>query len=768
MQQLQIPTATNDLLDTAKNFILNRSLLYDSDKKDLYVKYNDELNVIGAKVDNDNIIFNENNEVALNDDIHCKTATVIPDDSGLKYKANIIFAETNSERKIILLSKISNVAGSISGMLYELGSSYSGSYHFSLSSSGSRSLNGSAFGNKATYVRVTYLDEDYIGIRFQNSNSTIYFSGYDLRNENTPPKYTTYKDSDYTKIIDLVDDSSNKSVTITYENKYNITWDFKDLIENLDENNKTTPSVQYSLTNGLFINGDFTGYVTFYPDKTVNGDKGYIESSGEGKFLKINLTNYKPILKVIFSSSADDNKERTLAVWDSNGNIIAQGNSTSCDELSILKTDILTQNSTYYIGATTSNIRIYKILLIYTNVTVTQEGHDKIEYDWEFISDMGGSNWTVGETSDLKNGLYIKRYSGYNWYSQTLNGYWSDKTIWYSTYYNSNPSLSSYIFILNVAYDNSTFTMNISSHNSNNSRTVYLLDSDGNTIASKTTTRDASWSYTIDTLSTNLNKGTYYICQSGPLNFHKMTLTCEAVEEIIEENDDQINDIIKIIDGLEETGENGDPHYLKIEDLDLSLSELKSIAADLRNSDKQIHLDLSTCTVKDDATSWEGLFNKCTSLIYFGMPQGVTNIGSDTFTGCIFLEQIKMCDSITTFSAGSNAYIFSGNRIRTYVLPINCKSIGWNTFANSGARNIIVPPDSVNTFHSMLQYGSFFNTLDYIRIYMTQTEYDKADYTLTWEHENYIGDTVDNTISAHIKIYSDLNTLLKSLNYEVD
>ena len=149
------------------------------------------------------------------------------------------------------------------------------------------------------------------------------------------------------------------------------------------------------------------------------------------------------------------------------------------------------------------------------------------------------------------------------------------------------------------------------------------------------------------------------------------------------------------------------------------------------------------------------------------MPQGVTKIGVETFVGCMFLRKVEVCDTVKEFNSTSSQYIFSGARVRTLILPKNCSKIGWNTFANSAVRNVVVKPDSVNNFHSMLEYGTFFSTLNYIKIYMTQEEYNKHDWTLTWEHENIIGnDGVDNTIAAHIVIYNDYNTLLEELGYE--
>jgi hypothetical protein len=197
------------------------------------------------------------------------------------------------------------------------------------------------------------------------------------------------------------------------------------------------------------------------------------------------------------------------------------------------------------------------------------------------------------------------------------------------------------------------------------------------------------------------------------------------------------------------------------------MEDLQDIAAKLRNSDKQVHLNLSECTVAEDATEWTGLFENCTSLTYLAMPQGVTKIGVGTFVGCMFLKKLEISDTVSEFNSSSNQYIFSGARTRTIVLPKNCSKLGWNTFANSAVRNVVVKPDSINNFYSMLEYGTFFNTLNYIRIYMTQEEYDKHNWSLSWEHDNFVGSgCVDNTLADHIVIYDNLDTLFEELGYE--
>jgi hypothetical protein len=50
---------------------------------------------------------------------------------------------------------------------------------------------------------------------------------------------------------------------------------------------------------------------------------------------------------------------------------------------------------------------------------------------------------------------------------------------------------------------------------------------------------------------------------------------------------------------------------------------------------------------------------------------------------------------------------------------------------------------------------------------MTQEEYDKHNWSLSWEHDNFVGSgCVDSTLADHIVIYDNLDTLFEELGYE--
>lgn len=775
MQEVLIATTCSSQFENASAHIKNKSLLYDKDKDRLYIKYNDEMHLIGSKVDNDNIVLNDDSQISLADDVHCKTLTVAPDDSGIVYKDNVVFAETTDDKRIVLLFKLNSneTVGTIGGKFYENGD-YTSGLSFSASVSGSRHIDGSSTGEMPKWCRCTYHGIDYLGLRF-NTSTKIYFSGYEYIKDEYKVDFD-YTDSEFDAVVFLTDDANKNTNTIVINNPNSTTWDFTGYIDGLsDINNETESNTEYDLEDGLFINSDFSGTIFFYPSELVKNDIGYITVSGQGKALRIKTDKIEPKLKVYFSSNANTDGARTLQIWDSNGDVVASNQSRSNTSISVLKFNEMERKKEYYIGSENSRLRIHKIVLSYSSKEVVQEGWDAFNYTWDFNSIPSG--WSGSTNYDWGNGLYYYYLNNNsaslypNEYAQVrATGQWNQG-------YLLTPVKGGGDYILSIVVPNDKTSLSCLFTTARNGgyRTLSLTDNNGETLVqvgnvSSQNVANNQANSLVSTLSmSNLSKGTYFFWASAELKIWQVNIQNAGQEEIISGGDDSqtIETTLEVLDSLEETGEDGDSHYINVQDQVLTMDDLQDIAAKLRNSDKQVHLNLSECTVAEDATEWVGLFENCTSLTYIAMPQGVTKIGARTFIGCMFLKKIEICDTVSEFNSSSNQYIFSGARTRTIVLPKNCSKLGWNTFANSAVRNVIVKPDSINSFYSMLEYGTFFNTLNYIRIYMTQEEYDKHDWTLSWEHANFIGSNcTDNIIADHIVIYDDYNTILEELGYE--
>ena len=759
MQEVLIPTTTSSQFENASSHIKNRSLLYDKDKNVLFVKYANEMRPISCKVDNNNIILNDNGEVALSDDVQCKTLTVKPDDSGLVYKDNVVFANTSDTKRIILLFKITNTenVGTIGGKFYELGQNITSGLTFSASVSGSRSLSGSSTGEMPTCCKCVYQNTEYLGIKF-NPNTTIYFSGYDCIQDSYTINFD-YEDNDFSQITDLVDVAETHKTVIYIENASRTDWDFLEYIDGLDSDNSTTSNTQYDLGNGLTIDSGYNGTVTFFPKINTDGNKGYVRLNGSGRAFKLTTSTTKIVSLNISFTSSTGLEENNVVVYNRRGTVLSTLQTNKKDSISTLKVSGISTNSTYYIGSTSSSVDIYRISLILDNTTIAP-GWDAYEYHWDFKEVPSG--WISGVSTDFGNGLSLIRTDN-NVSLETGSVVSSDTgCIKVTPNTNGNPILA-----LKVKRNGAKLRVLFASASStllwDNSVTCTLYGPDGSNLGSATASSKSS----LTTLTvSNLGVGKYEITASRDLKVFSVYLSGDVgPDTVIHHNDATIDKVYQYISFLPENGEDSEPTLISLRDVELDLADLTRINSLLRDSDRPIHLDLSECVVADDAKVWDATFYKCTSLTYLAMPQGVTEIRPDAFVGCLFLKKIVMCDSIEQFTCDSVNHIFSGTLVRTHVLPKNLKKIQWITFADSGTRNIIVQPDCTTRFINMLENGSFFGCLDYVRIYMTQTEYESHDWTLQWEHNNYFGDNADQTIAQHIIVYDDYNKLIDTLKY---
>lgn len=158
----------------------DRSLVYIPEEKNLYIVFNNKLNLIGEiNPDNISIKANDVGELYLNPDILVKSTAVIPDDNS---KLVTEFLGTTSTNKNTVLLVSANENSMISGNLVRYGDSFE-AYHIHLSSSGNGTISGaSSTSTKPSLVKITIEDQIYYGIKFLTSgNSNIHFEGFDTR-----------------------------------------------------------------------------------------------------------------------------------------------------------------------------------------------------------------------------------------------------------------------------------------------------------------------------------------------------------------------------------------------------------------------------------------------------------------------------------------------------------------------------------------------------------------------------------------------------------
>lgn len=808
MNKVLIATTSDGNKDLAFLAIPNRSLLFNKDHKLLFIKYDDKLWPISPAVDNDNIVFNGAMEIALAEHIHAETMTIKPTEEGPTYHDNIVFQHKTPERKFICICKVNTTPSCIAGIMYEPGKEFTSSVHFAVANNVSRTLAGAANDQRCKWVTARYIPtgEYYVGLRYYNDEEVdIHFSGFDLRAPgNLPPD--PYVDADFDDWEELVDDSDGKGQRIVWNNPNAYVWHFDEIpfgvVYNSGDDYAVIPKhSEVDFGHGLETDPDYRYSTTIYPKTIIKEDKGYLKQERAGVFFDLYNTRQDAILEIMIDAGSN------ITVRNEDGSAVTQISTIMRDGIEYMRYGPLSMYTHYKLDIRNANCKLYKLALIWDDIPMNQDGWPRMTRTWEF--DSVPSWWEDGYHWNFHYGLtcinHEVAYHGDS-ASQTVNtgvvnegsgegGYlYPNSTDWNNkgfvcVHMEENDERSMIGYKLKVEHPQTQIQIQFITDVHGRFRELEIIDSNGNSVTGKIPSRyhytHYSWEDSLSnmrTLTATLDRGTYFIVQHGPIRIYRINLNRSARTRIMGNNIGySIYDAVGVMDALPDTGEDGDPHYVTLTDLALSRSDLEKIAAILRNSDRQIMLDLSQCIVKEDAEDLSGIFWKCTSLRGIKLPQKVKMLGVNTFVGCIFMNTLVLNDEIEEISGSSIDYVFAGTQLRTLVLPKALQKLRWNGLANCGIRNIIIPPNNFNHMYDYYEYGSLANMLDYVRIYMTQAEWDARrqvdghDWNFwEYEHENWFGTgggngpscERDNRMGAHMTIYDDLEELLKQLKFK--
>lgn len=808
MNSVLIATTSDEKKEQAFLSIPNRSLLFNKDHKLLFIKYDDKLWPISPAVDNDNIVFNDAMEVALAEHIHAETMTIKPTEEGPTYHDNIVFQHKTRERKFICINKISETPSCIAGIMYEPGKEFTSSVHFAVANNVSRTLAGAANVQRCKWVSARYIPtgEYYIGLRYYNDEEVdIHFSGFDLRADgNLPPD--PYVDDDFDDWQELVDDSDGKGQRIGWHNPNAYVWHFDEIpygivYSSSDEVVGIPKHSEVDFGHGLETDPDYRYSAEIHPKIWIQEDQGYFKQDRAGVFFDLYNTRQDSILEIMIDAGSN------VIVRNEDGSAVTQISTIMRDGIEYMRYGPLDMYTHYKLDIRNANCKLYKLALIWDDIPMTQDGWPRMTRTWEF--DSVPSWWESGYQWNFHYGLTcINHDVAYHNDSvnQTVNtgvlnegsgeqGYlYPNSTDWNNkgfvcVHMDVNDERSMVGYKLKIEHPNTRIEIQFVTDVHARYRELEIIDSAGNSVTGKIPSRyhyeHYSWSADLSnmrTLTATLGRGTYFIVQHGPVRIYRINLNRSARTRIMGSDIGySIYEAVDVIDALPETGEEGDPHYVTLTDLALSRSDLEKIAAKLRDSDRQIMLDLSQCIVKEDAEDLSGIFWKCTSLRGIKLPQKVKTLGVNTFVGCIFMNALVLNDEIESIEGSSIDYVFAGTQLRVLVLPKALQHLKWNGLANCGIRHIVIPPNSFNHMYDYYEYGSLANMLDYVQIYMTQAEWnariavDGHDWNFwEYEHQNWFGTgggqgpscTRDNRMGAHMIIYDDLDELLKKLNYK--
>lgn len=180
--QILIPTCDSANLLKARLSLFNRSLLYNYEDGKLYVKYNNVLNDVSARVSSDgnSIVFNDKEELTLNKDIVSNNVNITGDGS-------IAVTVTSDNRFNMGLTTIPllnyKTKDCICGNLVVKNKNTSKleCYTINLDSYGKGDFFGIGYNEKPKLLKLTIGDRSFVTLRFLQPdaiNNKIYFSGF--------------------------------------------------------------------------------------------------------------------------------------------------------------------------------------------------------------------------------------------------------------------------------------------------------------------------------------------------------------------------------------------------------------------------------------------------------------------------------------------------------------------------------------------------------------------------------------------------------------
>ncbi len=768
INQVLTATCTDEYEETAAEQLLDRALLYNRDKKDLNIVLNRKALPLTA-VDHNNIIKNEKNQIALKSDIVVDSVTTRADHEGIDWKSQSKVGETSENNTVFLLFKqtkaegdttssamVSDTPAVVGGEILEVGNGILGHYQISLTSTGSRLLKGATtFDKKARLVLAKYNDEYYYGIKFKSGiPASIYFAGWQHVDDSiVAPAYTEYEDSDLSEIIELDDDSDTGTQVIDYQflTYKDVTWEFA---SDITVDNSQAPNLN---SDGYY---DY-GIVRIYPSNNNNATitqhpewnsvlvegrditPWRVEVDQDNASIVFTCKNWNDVDTniVLYGSDNDGNTDFSKRI-PGGGYIAANPNIAHVTKE--YRWDGLSKGI-YWIRQGSGN---YVTRIEYYPVTVEQEA----------ITDKG--NWTNNADNsgfDFGDGLKLITTNRTTWSAgPTYNNYGIIRVN--GRTYTSEPLASLRVqgactITVGASRPGSTAsnlriteTLNTSDSLWNKSVSAQL---------SRTGITEVKYSYT------GAAKDIYFINETGSIDWYYVKVDYPTLG-----GSEEAGIVGDVIQGLDPTGEDGSPHILRLNGT-VTKATLLTIAANIReNSNTQIVVDLSSCTMESGYTDWTAdadltqLFIYCVGLRAFYYPHNVTTSGARTFMHCSFLREVHFNPEMEVLgqTTWNTDYIgvFAGSRIKTIFLPKSIRAFAGYTFSESNIINIYCERGSSLTSNYCIQdsWAEWAHTRKHTFYFPT------PDYTTRSQVTAIYGQYANK--NAGIDVYIQSNDLLRN------
>lgn len=752
---IRIATTTQEREQDAIDELKARELLYNRDNKSLGIVLEDQngnkyRQIVSGLVDDVNITKNENYETKLKENVVIDSITSQADHNGIDWKSQIKLGATTTEKSIVLLFKqddieINNIAV-FGGEIIEVGDNVESHYQISVTSTGSHSLRGATTNKKRAKICLAkYQDTFYYGIHFiESSPANIYFAGWRKTPTELEVDIANYKDEDMSEIVNLDDESDLGIKLIDYEfiSYDDALWEFDDapIIYNTTTTTNVYEINQRTLTRKNYVDDDGVffgrGYSHQNPNYVLNAYYNISYNAPDGDSLyanhQITLDNYYISLQSEGVAWYLDTLKGTNTIT-----VTAVNDDISAVNLRLVKVkdngcigeivsqQIIKQNSDWapieFSNIPAGKYYIYQTGSVsYSSISIQSvvENTITIDINWN----QGG----VNENYNLTNGLEIASKNNTTWYDWDMannTGY----IIFEGINDITSPAMKLHL------WGNATIKVgfNTKGPNSANLRITESLDTKSD-LWKKSTFKDAYNTDTITEVVYNYTGGpsdVWFLGETGPVNILYVSLDYE--DTLIDDGVYAVQEIYKLPD----TGENGQPHILRLRGKCAKVA-LTNIAAALRDSNVQVALDLSRCSMENTYTDWSNdddlssLFSGCVSLNEFFYPLGVTSSGSTTFKNCTYLKAVHFDKDMRRLGAPTSKWLnneglFSGARIKTLILPSNVSEFGGYTFSNSNIINVFFKRNSafINN-NSLGEYHSFVDTNEKLKFRCPQDLYN--------------------------------------------
>lgn len=787
MGQILIPAADNSSLEKAKNSLLDRSLLYNTDTKQLYVKYGNELNGIGVKVDNKNIVFDETGSISLGKNISCSTLTAKNDD-GIVFKSNILLGRTNKDKHAILLflENDNNIQSAISGSIYEDQGDRSFSYQVNISSSGNYNISGNNKDSSLKLAKVNFSNNKYIAL-ISNNNSSFYFNGLIGGNLFGGADYS---DTDISNIEFLEYSSEAISNSIDYKNENVTSWEFN---KKFDIENKLDPNTYGKTKENEFydLGGDKhahlfalpqrnNNYIAYNPYNINSQYRGNIDLyTGSDRALKLDV--HRPIssLKIAFSyttnsleTTRNQDKRAYLSVFRKIGdkyNLVASEYSNTNKVVSYLVVDSLFSGQYFISIDSKSNldksISIYRIAILYgePEIIVPKVEEENIEIDFTannyainektidfhkdiiaLLSKTKNPRYTCWMRPNEKNRLFDVQNKALV-PSSILRGYSKQDIAAEIAYVESGANkvetgycslAAGKIFKFSISKPNAKILVYFATIKDGTAATLELLDSTNKRLTMATAKylhSSVPWNKKITGLikleKDKLQPGEYTISADNRCRIFKIVLYYPEIDEILKAKLSSISDAIEKVKSICSNINNKNKTFnVSISDALITNNELNDLLSYMSTSEYRFKLDLSNSIIENSGTDSMWSFTKKCGLVGLKLPQGFKTLTNSSFRGCILLKSVTLPESLEEIMEETQLDgLFSTTRVRTVLLPYKLRFITKELLSNSQIKNLIIPDYCQYWFFSILKTGCYKGVYDKPRIFITEDEINKIN-----------------------------------------